>query len=44
MKVAEIFLLNAGIAAAVALLIMIFMRNKKMKKRNESIKPEALVQ
>ena len=31
MRIAEIFLLNAGIAAAVGLLIWIFMHNKKMK-------------
>ncbi|MEP7376363.1 MAG: MFS transporter [Chitinophagaceae bacterium] len=31
MKIAEIFLLNAGIAAIVGLLIFIFMRNKKIE-------------
>src|SRR6185503_9759185 len=31
MKIAEIFLLNAGIAASVGVLIFIFMRNKKME-------------
>jgi len=31
MKIAEIFLLNAGIAATVGVLIFIFMRNKKME-------------
>jgi MFS transporter, PPP family, 3-phenylpropionic acid transporter len=31
MKIAEIFLLNAGIAAGVGLLIFIFMRNKKVE-------------
>ena len=31
MKIAEIFLLNAGIVAMVGLLIFIFMKNKKME-------------
>ena len=42
MRVAEIFLLNAGIAAAVGLMIWIFMRNKKMKTHKENMNPVLL--
>ena len=44
MKVGEIFLLNAGIAAGVGLLIILFMRNKKTKKENESLTHGAVAQ
>jgi len=44
MRVAEIFLLNAGIATAVALLIWLFMRNKKMESLKQNMNPGTLVQ
>ena len=36
MKIADIFLLNAGIVAIVGLLIWIFMRNKKMELKKQT--------
>jgi len=40
MKIAEIFLLNAGIAALVGLLIFVFMRNKKIEGKAQIEKPQ----
>jgi PPP family 3-phenylpropionic acid transporter len=44
MRVAEIFLLNAGIAAAVGMMIWIFMRSKKMKTHKDDRRPDPVVQ
>jgi PPP family 3-phenylpropionic acid transporter len=44
MRVAEIFLLNAGIATAVGLLILVFMRNQRSKPFKENMEPGTIVQ